>query len=304
MRLKVMTMAVQRAQELLDPDFMNRLERLDIVSRRIFAGRMKGERRSKRKGQSVEFADYRNYVVGDDLRFLDWSIYARLERLFVKLFFEEEDLHVNVLLDLSGSMAFGDPEKALYARRVAAAIAYIGLVNFNRVTITSFGDRYGPEIAGVRGRHLIHRVLGFLGELEPGGAGNMTAACRQFALRHPQQGVVIILSDFLDKGGFEHGLRYLIGRRYDVYAIQILSPQEIDPDLAGDLSLRDVEDDDLAEITVSRALINRYKNSLNAYCQALREFCTRRDVTCMLTGTTVPFDQLVLTYLRQRGLLK
>jgi len=290
--------------ELLDPDFMTRLERLDIVSRKVFVGRMKGERRSKRKGQSVEFADYRNYVVGDDLRFLDWNIYGRLERLFVKLFFEEEDLHVNVLIDISKSMEFGEPEKALYAKRVAAAIAYIGLANYNRVSLCGFSDRYGPELSGVRGRHLIHRVLGFLGGLEPAGAGSITAACRQFAARHPQRGVMLLLSDFMDKGGYEAGLRYLIGRNYDLYAVQVLSPEELEPEVTGDLRLRDVEDDDVAEITVSRALINRYKQNLNAYCRQLRDFCARRGVAYLFTSTAVPFDQLVLTYLRRRGLLK
>jgi len=290
--------------DLLDPEFMTRLERLDIVSRKIFVGRMKGERRSKRKGQSVEFADYRNYTVGDDLRFLDWNIYGRLERLFIKLFFEEEDLHINVLLDASRSMAFGEPDKALYARRVAAAVAYIGLVNYNRVSVTAFSDVYGPELVGLRGRRLIHQVLAFLGDLKTSGAGSMTAACRQFAIRHPQRGVCILLSDFLDKGGYEAGLRYLVGRNYDLYAIQLLCPQEIDPDLAGDLRLRDVEDGDVAEVTISRALIDRYKQNLSAYCSQLRDFCSRRDVTYLFASTGVPFDQLVLTYLRQKGLLR
>jgi len=290
--------------ELLDPEFMNRLERLDIVSRKIFAGRMKGERRSKRKGQSVEFADYRNYVVGDDLRFLDWNIYGRLEKLFIKLFFEEEDLHVSILLDYSKSMDFGNPAKAIYAKRVAAALAYIGLVNYNRVTLCGYSDRFGPEQAGVRGRHLISKVLNCLVNLEPAGAGNMTAACRHFAIRHPQRGIVVVLSDFMDKGGYEEGLRYLLGRHYDLYAIQLLSPQEIKPDLAGDLRLRDVEDDDIAEVTISRALLNRYKQNLNAYCGQLQEYCTRRGITYLFTSTEVPFDQLVLTYLRKRGLLR
>jgi len=295
---------VAKYSELLDPEFMNRLERLDIVSRKIFAGRMKGERRSKRKGQSVEFADYRNYVAGDDLRFLDWNIYGRLERLFIKLFFEEEDLHVSLLLDASNSMDFGDPSKSLYVRRVAAAIAYVGLVNYNRVTLCAFGSQFGPELTGVRGRHQISKVLNYLIDLQPAGAGNFTAACPQFAIRHPQRGVVLLLGDFMDKGGYEAGLRYLIGRHYDLYVLQLLSPQEIEPDLVGDLRLRDVEDDDIAEITVSRPLLNRYKQNLNAYCGQLNEFCTRRGVTYLLSSTAVPFDQLVLTYLRRRGLLK
>ncbi len=290
--------------ELLAPEFMSRLERLDIVSRKIFAGRMKGERRSKRKGQSVEFADYRNYVTGDDLRFLDWNIYGRLERLFIKLFFEEEDLHVSVLVDASKSMDFGNPAKALYAKQVAAAIGYIGLVNYNRVTISAFNDEYASEQAGMRGRRMVRQMLDFLTRLEFEGTGQLATACRNFSIRHPQRGVVILLSDFMDKGGYEAGMRYLIGRKYDLYAIQLLCPEEIDPKLTGDLRLRDMEDDDIAEVTISRALINRYKNNLQVYCNQLQQFCSRRDVTYMFTSTEVPFDQLVLTYLRQRGLLR
>lgn len=299
-----MSNSAAKSNELLTADFMNRLERLDIVTRRIFMGRMKGERRSKRKGQSVEFADYRNYVVGDDLRHLDWNIYGRLEKLFIKLFFEEEDLHVNILVDASKSMEFGNPDKSLYARRVAAAIAYIGLTKYNRVSVTAFSDRYGPEMVGVRGRRMIHQILGHLGGIEATGAGNMTAACRQFAIRHPQRGIVLLLSDFMDKSGYEAGLRYLIGRKYDLYAIHVLSPDEIDPPLNGDVQLVDVEDDDLADITVSRALINRYKQNLDAYCRGLQEFCTRRGVSYMFTSTAVPFEQLVLNYFRQRGMLR
>ncbi len=298
-----MAQAAQQ-QELLDPEFMVRLEQLEIVSRKIFAGKMKGERKSKRKGESVEFADYRNYVVGDDLRFLDWNIFGRLERLFLKLFLEEEDLHVSILLDTSKSMDWGQPKKGLYAKRVAAALAYIGLVNFDRVSIHAFADTLTGQIEGVRGRRLMYQVIEFLTKLELVGASNMTAACKRFAVRHPQKGVLILLSDFLDKGGFEQGIRYLLGRQLDIYAVHVLCPDEIEPELAGDLRLLDVEDGDTAEVTVSRALINRYKQNLQAYCQALREFCTRRGVSYLFTSTEVPFDQLVLAYLRRRGLLR
>ncbi len=283
---------------------MAKIEQLDIASRKIFAGRMKGERRSRRKGQSVEFADYRNYAVGDDLRFLDWNIYARLERLFVKLFMEEEDLHVSILLDASKSMDWGDPHKGLYAKRVAAALAYIGLVNYDRVSLHTYSDSLEGEMSGLRGRRLMHRVVGFLESIEFDGVSHLAAACRSYAIRHPQRGVLIILSDFLDKGGYETGLKYLVGRNLDLYAIQMLSPDEIDPKLAGDLRLRDIEDADIAEVTVSRALINRYKQNLQAYCAGLREFCTRRGICYAFTSTEVGFEQLVLGYLRYRGLLR
>ena len=296
--------AKQKSDELLDPEFMARLERLEYVSRKIFLGKMRGERKSKRRGESVEFADYRPYVVGDDLRFLDWNILARLDRLFLKLFLEEEDLHVGVLLDVSKSMDWGDPAKELYARRVTAALAYIGLCNFDRVSIYPYANGLRAALAGVRGRRMMFQVVDFLRGLEPEGVSNLSLACKQYAIRHPQRGILLLLSDFLDKSGYEQGLRYLLGRDLDLYAVQVLSPQELDPELAGDLRLVDVEDDDVAEVTVSRALLNRYKQNLQAYCAALKEFCNRRGISYLFTGTDVPFDQLVLSYLRRRGLLK
>jgi uncharacterized protein (DUF58 family) len=289
---------------LLEPDFMARLERLEIVSRKIFAGKTKGERRSQRKGESVEFADYRNYVVGDDLRFLDWNIYARLDQLFLKLFLEEEDLHVTLLVDVSASMDYGEPAKALYARRVAAAVAYIGLVNFDRVNLYAYADGLVRHLTGLRNRRMMSRVVEFLQNAPAGGVSRFSEAAKQLAIRHTQGGIALVLSDFLDKGGFEDGLRYLLGRRLDVYVLQILSPQEVEPDLAGDLKLVDCEDGDAAEVTISRPLLNRYKANLEAYCKHLRDFCVRRGMAYLLATTRVPFDQLVMTYLRQRGLLR
>lgn len=283
---------------------MTKLDQLDILSRKIFAGRMKGERRSKRKGESVEFADYRNYVVGDDLRFLDWNIYARFERLLLKLFMEEEDLNVTVLFDVSRSMDWGNPNKALYAKRVAAALAYIGLVNYDRVSLYAFADGLNHEMRGVRGRRLVAQVIPFLQRIPVGGTSNFTNVARRFAVRHRGKGVVILISDFFDKGGYVDGLRYLVGRDLDLYAIQVLSPEEIDPTLTGDLRLRDVEDDDLAEVTISRPLLERYKANLQSFCAQLKDHCTQRGITYLFTSTRVPFDTLVLSYLRQRGLLR
>lgn len=290
--------------DLLEPGFMNRIEQLEIISRKIFASKLKGERRSKRKGQSVEFADYRNYVVGDDLRFIDWNIYARLERLFLKLFLEEEDLNVTILIDVSRSMDFGSPPKALYAKRVAAAMAYIGLCNLDRVNLYAYNDRLVSELAGLRGRRMMQRVIRFLRETPVEGVSRLTPAAKRFATQHTQKGIALMLSDFFDKGGFEEGLKYLIGRGLDIYVMQVLSPQEVDPELAGDLKLVDVEDDDVAEVTISRPLLDRYKANLQAYCGALRDYCTQRGVNYLLTTTDVPFEQIVLNYLRQRGLLR
>lgn len=294
----------KKSDDLLDPEFMHKLEQLELVSRKIFAGKMRGERRSKRRGESVEFADHRGYVSGDDLRHLDWNILARLDSLFVKLFLQEEDLHVSLLIDVSKSMDWGTPNKGLYARRVAAAVAYIGLVNFDRVSLYAYSNGLQYELPGVRGRRLMFKVVDWLTKIEFDGASNLAVAAKQFAIRHPQQGIVIVLSDFFEKGGYEDGLRFLLGRKYDLYTIQMLSPEEIDPPLVGDLQLVDVEDEDRADVTISRALINRYKANLQAYCGGLRDFCTARGISYMFTSTDVPFDSVILSYFRKRGLIK
>src|SRR5579862_2019288 len=175
---------------LLEPKFLAQLEQLELVSRKIFLGRMKGERRSKRKGQSVEFADYRNYVVGDDLRFLDWNLFARLDRLFIRLFMEEEDLHFYVLIDNSLSMDFGKPTKLHYVKQVAAALAFVGLVNMDRVVVEAFNDRLTQSLPAVRGRKSLWRVLNFLQKVEPAGRGNMRAALKTFSMKSSGKGIV------------------------------------------------------------------------------------------------------------------
>jgi uncharacterized protein (DUF58 family) len=273
---------------LLDPTFMARLDQLDVMSRKMLAGKMKGERRSKRRGQSVEFADYRNYTIGDDLRFIDWNIYARLDKLFLKLFLEEEDLSLYILLDVSKSCDFGEPAKARYMKQVAAALGYIGLVNYN---------------GAIRGRRRVAQMLDFISKLQPTGTSHMAEACKRFALAHRHKGVCVVLSDFFDKGGYENGLRYVAGGKYDLFAVQCLAPQEIEPDIQGDLKLRDMEDDDMAEVSITQPLIKQYKANLNAYCLGLKDYVTRRGGTYLFTSTAVPFDTLVLNYLRERGLL-
>jgi uncharacterized protein (DUF58 family) len=293
-----------QAQPLLDPKFLARLEQLELVSRKIFLGRMKGERRSKRKGQSVEFADYRNYVVGDDLRFLDWNLFARLERLFIRLFFEEEDLHFYILLDNSLSMDFGTPTKLHFAKQVAAALGFIGLVNMDRVVVEAFNDRLTQSMPAARGRRSLWRLMDFLQKIEPAGPSDLKKALRSFSIKCSGKGIVVLLSDFMDKGGYEDALRYLLARQLDIYVIQVLSQEEIEPEIVGDLRLVDVEDEDVAEITVSGPLLKRYKQNLAAYRAALHQFCSRRGITCLFTSNQVPFDRLVLTYLRQRGLVK
>lgn len=292
--------------ELLSPELLTRLERMEIVSRKIFRGRMKGERRSRRKGQSVEFADFRSYVPGDDLRFIDWNMYARLDRLFLKMFLEEEDLHFYVLIDASSSMDFGDPTKLHYAKQLAAALGYVGLCRSDRVKVETLGQPLRHQSPVLRGRRHLWRLLDRLQQIDSLPEENVSLAqgIKNFCLRNSGKGVVIIISDLMDKQGYEQALRYLIAQRLDVYMVHLLSPVELDPEMAGDLKLVDSEDDDVAEITVSRPLLDRYRQTLNAFVEGARRFCTQRGISYILANTQLPLEQLVGNYLRQHGLLR
>ena len=295
---------------LLTPEFMSSLDRLDVRSRKMLRGTVQGERRSKKRGASVEFADYRNYVVGDDLRRIDWNLYARLDKLFLRLFMEEEDLSVSLVLDVSGSMDYGEPNKLLYAKRMVAALGYVALTHYNRLNLYSFSDTVLEQRTGMRGRRPVPEMLSFLEKQTPGAAGaargDLAAACKRLSAVQQKPGIVVLVSDFFEKGDVSAALKYLSGERYDAYAVQLLSPEEVDPTkggVVGDLRLTDLEDGDTAEVSMSTALLGKYKANLEAYCQSVRAACTKRGLTYLAATTDVPVERVVLTYLRERGLL-
>ena len=265
---------------------------------------MKGERRSRRKGQSVEFADFRNYVPGDDLRFIDWNTYARLDKLFLKLFLEEEDLHFYTLIDVSPSMNFGSPSKALYARQLAAALGYIGLCRADRVKIEPLDGAKTSTAPVLRGRKSLYRMLEYVQNMQSTVEVPLAEAIKSFCLRNTGKGILVLVTDLMDKGGYEEALKYVVARDLDIYLIHVLSQEEIDPDIKGDLKLVDCEDGDIAEITVSRRLIDRYKQTLATFIEQAREFCSRRGIVYTMTSTERSVERLVSRYLRQRGLVR
>ncbi len=294
-------------EDLLNAELIAKLESLDLSSRKVFFGKLKGERRSKKRGQSVEFADHRQYVTGDDIRHIDWNIFARLDHLFLKLFLEEEDLSLSVVIDASASSDCGEPSKFLFMQKAAMAMGYVGLVNLNRVSITAMGDAEGGvsgALRDLRGRRRTHDLARFICSIEPAGGFSFKEACERIALTRRGKGIMLVFSDFFFKEGYEDGLRRLVGHGYDVFCIQVLSPQELEPPVTGDLRLKDVEDADLAEVTISAPLLKRYKANLAAYCQQLNAFCLRRDMTLLTVRSDTPIDVLVLDYLRKRGVVK
>lgn len=296
--------ASSNATALLSPELLHQLEHLELVTRKVFRGHLKGERRSKRKGQSVEFADFRNYVSGDDLRFIDWNLYARLDKLFLKLFLEEEDLHFYAIVDASQSMDFGTPSKLTYAKQLAGALGFIGLCRADRVKIEVLGASRTEPAPVLRGRRSLWRMLEYLEGIRPGQNVPLAEGVKNFCLRNSGKGILILITDLMDKAGYETALRFLLAQQLDVYVVQVLAPEELRPELQGDLKLVDCEDGDVAEITVSRPLMERYRKTLAAFINGAREYCVRRGMTHLLANTETPVEQLVANYLRQRGLVR
>jgi len=289
---------------LLTPEFLRRLERLELETRRVLGGSIKGDRRSKKKGISIDFADYRHYVRGDDLRFIDWNIYGRLDRLFIKIFHEEQDLQCHLLIDTSLSMDFGDPNKLEFAKRLAAAIAYVGLTGSDKVGLTCFSDDSREALPALRGRHNVRRLLTSLDNLEADGRTSLLAACHSLVQRIKGKSIVVVLSDFLDPAGFEQALRYLIRDTLDVFVIQMLSPEEIEPVLSGHIEMTDVETGHKVELTVSPRLQQAYRSNVEAYTQKLKDYCTRYGMSYTFTHTDQVVEEVVLKRLREDGLLK
>jgi len=291
------------SEELLTPDFLRKLEQLSLVVQRTFAGAAHGERRSTRRGISVEFADFRNYTHGDDLRYVDWNVYARLEKLFLKLYVEEEDLHVHLLLDTSRSMGFGSPGKLLAAQRICAALGYIALCNFDRVSVTAITGRLGVRLRDIRGKNNAFTLFSWLKGLRADGTTDFARTLTEYTLLARKPGLVIVVSDFLAPG-VEDGLRALVGRRFSPTLLQVLAPEELNPPFAGDLRLVDAETGEVREVTITTGLLNRYQQRLQAHREMLEGLGNRYGVNYVRTLTSEPFDQLVLRYLKVRRVLQ
>lgn len=296
-------MSTPQSNHLLTPNLLGRLERMELVSRKVFRGRMKGERKSKRKGQSVEFHDFRNYVAGDDLRLIDWNLYARLDQLFLKLFQEEEDLHFYALIDASESMNFGTPTKLHVAKQLAAALGYVGLCRADRVSVQALGPM-GRQAPALRGRASLWKMLNYLDQVDSGQNVSLFEGVKDFSLRNSGTGVAVLISDLMDKEGYESALRMLIGRRMDVFVMHVLSPEEIDPPIRGDRRLIDVEDGDSAEITLNNYALQKYQETVASFISSIKQFCAKRSIVYLPVRTETPVETIVTKYLRERGVVR
>ena len=288
---------------ILDATFLKKLERLTLATRRPFSGQMKGEKRSLKRGSSIEFADYREYSLGDDLRYVDWNTAARLDKMFLKLFVEEEDLYLALLLDSSQSMDFGSPKKIHYAVRLAAALGYISLSNYDRVSVQTYADVLGRPMPTQRGRGGVLPFFNYLQGIKAGGTTSFATSLRRFASTVRYKGVAVVVSDFFDPD-WQEGMKALLARGYQVAVLHVLAEDEIKPTLLGDLRIIDSESGEAKEMSVNPQLMARYQQTLNAFCSEVEEFCHRYGIDYLRTSTAFPFEDLVLKYMRQNGMIK
>src|SRR5690606_23074802 len=289
---------------LFDDDFQAKLEMLSIVSRRVFAGRMRADRRSKKKGSGVEFADHRDYVPGDDFRYVDWNVYQRFARLLVRLYEEEEDLGIHFLSDASASMPFGGSKRLDQARRRAAALAYVGLANLDRVTIVALTDRVVARMPTTRGKGRIFKVLEFLESMPSGGRTDLSEALRTFVAQHKRRGLAVLISDLYDPAGFEAGINVLRYNKFEPYVLHVVDQREARPKLKGDLVVYDCQTGEEREVTVTEALLERMREAVQSYGAGIERFCTSRQVPYFSADVDTPFEELVLDLFRRGGFLR
>jgi uncharacterized protein (DUF58 family) len=287
---------------LLEPSFLRTLDRMALVTRHAMAGNLQGERRSPKRGASVEFADYRPYTPGDDFRQIDWMLYGRMERVFLKLFVAEEELTVHLLIDTSASMDWGEPNKLDYARRAAAAFGYIALSNLDRVTVTAVGAT-GTRLRGVRGKRGAIPLLEFLGNLPGGGTTRLADICRRYAQSTSASGPLLLCSDLMDPG-WQDALRALTSRPFEVTILHLLAPQELRPELDGDFRLIDSEGGEPIEISADADLLRRYNENLQTWQAEIEQFCHGRGMSYIPVDTSTPVEELLITTLRQRGIVR
>jgi uncharacterized protein (DUF58 family) len=294
----------ERTEALFDDEFQRRLETLALVSRRVFAGRLRAERRTRKKGSGVEFADHRDYAPGDDIRSVDWNVYQRFGRLLVRLYEEEEDLSIYFLLDCSSSMGFGGKDKFDQARRLVAALAYVGLANLDRVTLVAVTDSVTHRMPATRGKGRIFRVFEFLRDLIPKGHTDLGDALKTFAAEHKRRGLAVLVSDLYDPAGFERGINVLRFEGFEPYVVHIQDDRDAAPPLGGDVLVYDCETGDEREVTITPDVLSKLGTAYREYGTRIERFCKEKQVPYLVADAKTPFDQIVLKAFRQGGFIR
>jgi len=296
--------AVARDDDLFDDDFQRKLDYLALVSRRVFAGRLRAERRTKKSGSGVEFADHRDYQPGDDFRTLDWNVYQRFEKLLVRLYEEEEDLAIYFIVDASRSMGFGDGSKLRYAKKVAAALAYVGLANLDRVSIVTTTDHVSGRMPETRGKARIFKAFRFLRAVQADGTTDLGDAMKTFVAQNKRRGLAVLVSDLYDPSGFERGINVLRYNKFDPFVVHVVDQAEGKPKLHGDVLVYDCETGDEREVTVTQKVLSRFGEAYEKYLGDVERYCATHQVPYVRASIEVPFDEMILRVFRRGGFLR
>jgi uncharacterized protein (DUF58 family) len=288
---------------LFPPDFLTKLEYLSIMSKRVFRGSLLAQRRTMQLGSGIEFSDHREYATGDDLRYLDWNVYARHGDLLLKRFQEEQDLHVYLMVDCSKSMGVGDPPKFDLSRQLTAALAYIALADLDRIAVVAYANDIISDFPVTRGKARILALMKYLESLSTVGTDtNLSKAVQGLMHRGTRNGLVVVLSDLFDPNGFARGFDQLRSRRFEAHVLQLHDPKEADPKLLGDAELEDVENGSIRMVTINERMLRRYKQLFTDHQTSVRDYCRRYGLSCTQSPSIVPFDELVMTMMRSAAI--
>jgi len=293
-----------KEEDIFDDEFQRKLETLAVVSKRVFSGAMRAERRTRKTGSGVEFADHRDYVAGDDFRYLDWHVWQRMGRLLIRLYEEEEDLSIYFIIDASSSMGFGDGEKLRHAKRLVAALAYVGLANLDRVTIVGANDAIEGRMPETRGKSRIFRVFRFLRDVRPSGETDLESAIKTFVAQHKRRGLAVLVSDLYDHKGFEKGINALRFAKFEPFVLHVVDDKERTPELRGDVRVYDCETGEEREVTVTQKVLDRYARAYDDWLGTVGRYCASKQVDYFRADVTIPFDELILRVFRKGGFLR
>jgi len=286
-----------------DAEFLNKLERLALQGSKLIQGGTGGNRRSKAKGNAIEFSDFREYTLGDDYRTIDWHAYARFERLFIKLFMEEREANITIFIDTSASMDYGKPSKGVLAKKLTAVFAYMALANYDRVGIAALNETITDQYPYFSGKAGFYKTLEFIDNLPFSGKTSLNKSIPEFAPLRDRKGISIILSDFLASDGYLEAFKYLMYEQQDIIAIQILAPEELNPSFAGSLRLIDLETGDKVEVEMTTRTLNMYHKALHSYMEEFKSNCSNLDIACIQVSSAVSIEQLVFEKLPQAGII-
>ena len=291
-------------ESFIDDAFLKNLEKLKIATKKGIKGPHRGEHKAWQSGEGIEFLDYRKYHLGDDLRYVDWSVYGRLDKLFIKLFHAEENQTVYILLDMSRSMGSGIPPKHISAKKMAAALSYISLSNLDKIGLTSFSDGIDEMKLPVRGKKTFPELLSFLASLQPADQTNINASLFEYASICRRHGIAVIVSDLFDAGGCADGLKALAYKHFDIHIIHTLDHEELFWTQTGNLMLNDVETGNKKVTFVDRSLLERYRKKISDFISGIQSFCNEHEISYYLYDTRIPFESVLIDYFTKGTVLR